>query len=46
MIGFVDDKRHYVNLPEMIIGKSLIKSMEPYISSWYEVLHFCGVELK
>ena len=46
MIGFVDDKRHYVNSPEMIIRKCIIKAIQRSVSSWYELLHFCKGKLE
>ena len=43
---FVDDKRHYINSPHTQMRKSVIKTMEQSVSSWYEPLNFCGGELE
>ena len=46
IVGFVDDKRHYVNSPKSQICKRVIKGMEQSVLYWYELLNFSGGELE
>ena len=46
IVGFVDDKRHFLNSPHLQIRKSVIRGMEQSVYCWYELLNFSGGELE
>ena len=46
MMGFVDDKRHYINTLTHQLITTFIKAMEQSISTLYELLLFVGGELE
>ena len=45
-VGFVDDKRYYVNSTHSQMRKSVIRGMEQSVSCWYELLNFSDGELE
>ena len=46
IVGFVDDKRHYVNSSYSKLSKPVIRAMEQSVSCWYKLLNFSGGELE
>ena len=46
MLGFVDNKRHYINNTSFVSAKILIIAIERSVNSWNELLHFSGGALE
>ena len=46
ILGFVDDKRHYVNNLKKSVLQHLLDALEKSIRTWDELLKFVGVNLK
>ena len=42
IMAFVDDKRHYTNTLHQQLSAIVIRTMEKYVSTWYELLLFVG----
>jgi len=46
MLGFVDDKRHYVNLTLQHIKESLEEVISKSVNMWEEIMSFVGDKLE
>ena len=42
MLGFVDDKRHYIDNFQQNSKEFLVKAMKKSVNTWIKLLHFTG----